>query len=247
MYVVGYPKSGNTWLCYLLAYSLNVEFDDYDNPKIYPTKEHLRKLVKGGHAHKSFTKEVGEVLKTHKGIKEIDQSQPIIYLVRDGRDVMASYYHYEYVYKRRQKIFEPRMPLKSSIHRARWKLQAMCVKSDFSRYLRKRGAEWGEHVTEWLESDQILIIKYEDMIADTSGALKNLYEKLDLNVETAVINEAVEIFRFDRMAGRNAGKEEKGAFFRKGIVGDWVNHFSKDDETYFESISGAALKHLGYR
>ena len=246
MYVVGYPKSGNTWLCYLLAYSLNVEFDDYDNPGIYPTKEHLRKLVKGGHAHKSFIKEAGEILKTHKSVREIDQDLPIIYLVRDGRDVMTSYYHYEYAYKRGQKIFEPGMPLKSRLHRARWKLQTTFVKSDFSQYLRKRGPEWGEHVMDWLESEQISIIKYEDMIENTSGALRALYTKLGLDAESTVIDKAVDVFCFDRMTGRNAGKEEKGAFFRKGVAGDWINHFSKDDEEYFESVSGAALKRLGY-
>jgi len=56
MYVFGYPKSGNTWLCYLLAYCLNTEYDDLDEPDIHPGDEYQRSFVKGGLAHCSYEK-----------------------------------------------------------------------------------------------------------------------------------------------------------------------------------------------
>ena len=54
MYVVGYPKSGNTWFCFLLAFCLNAEYDDLDAPGIHPTNEYQRRYVKGGLAHPSY-------------------------------------------------------------------------------------------------------------------------------------------------------------------------------------------------
>ena len=54
MYVVGYPKSGNTWLCYLLAYCLNSKYDDMDDPGTHPRNEYQRRHVKGGLKHVTY-------------------------------------------------------------------------------------------------------------------------------------------------------------------------------------------------
>jgi len=124
MYVVGYPKSGNTWFCYLLSYCLNAEFDDYDVPGVYPINESIRKCVNGKLKHKSYQGHLGKILKTH-WLKPLHKTnEPIIYLVRDGRDVMVSYYHYEYGYKLSKKLIKKGLPLRKLFHRLRWRIYA---------------------------------------------------------------------------------------------------------------------------
>ena len=42
------------------------------------------------------------------------------------------------------------------------------------------------------------------------------------------------------------GEEERISFFRKGIVGDWKNHFSKGDLKFFYRKAKYVLNRLGY-
>jgi len=46
-------------------------------------------------------------------------------------------------------------------------------------------------------------------------------------------------------ARRSIGKE-KNSFMRKGIVGDWKNHFSKEARKLFDELAGEQLIMLGY-
>ena len=46
--------------------------------------------------------------------------------------------------------------------------------------------------------------------------------------------------------GRKAGDEDRSSFIRKGVAGDWVNHFTKDTSKLFQELAGDALLALGY-
>jgi hypothetical protein len=48
------------------------------------------------------------------------------------------------------------------------------------------------------------------------------------------------------MAGRKRGEEDQFSFLRKGIVGDWRNHFSAEAAVVFDAHAGSALIELGY-
>lgn len=66
MLVIGYPKSGNTWFCFLLAYCLNVPYDNLAAPGMHPRDEYQKSLVKGGLPHKSFMNITKGVWHTHE-------------------------------------------------------------------------------------------------------------------------------------------------------------------------------------
>jgi hypothetical protein len=240
MYIVGYPRSGNTWLCYLLAYSLNAEYDDLDDPGVHPRSQAQRRYVKGGLDHASHQARVGRVLKTHALHLEGQQDGPVVYLARDGRDVMVSYYFYKHDFGRQAASGGPLQRI----------LQAVGIRrlrtSSFSSFVRKYAPDWANHARTWLDRGPAAIVRYEDLHADAQQALADLCAKLDVQVAPQILGQAVELFSFSRLSGRQPGQENADAFFRKGIVGDWQSHFSEADRAYFDQVAGEVLERLGY-
>lgn len=248
MYVVGYPRSGNTWLCYLLAYCLNAEYDDLDDPGIHPKSEAQRRYVKGGLEHASYQEQVGRVLKTHALHLERQQDEPVVYLARDGRDVMVSYYFYKHDFARQAAAWASRQGAAQRVLKALGirRLASRLRNSSFSSFVRRYAPEWAQHARTWLDREPAAIVRYEDLHADAERALTDLLRALELQVSPQVVHEAVELFSFRRLSGRQQGQEKAGNFFRKGVVGDWEGHFSGADSAYFDRVAGDVLERLGY-
>jgi Sulfotransferase domain len=55
-----------------------------------------------------------------------------------------------------------------------------------------------------------------------------------------------EEFSFERQAGRRPGEEDKRSFRRRGMVGDWRNHFNHEARELFDRYAGSELILLGY-
>lgn len=53
-------------------------------------------------------------------------------------------------------------------------------------------------------------------------------------------------YSFQNQAKRIAGKENIYSFLRKGISGDWKNHFNKESCEKFNFYAGKELIKLGY-
>ena len=51
---------------------------------------------------------------------------------------------------------------------------------------------------------------------------------------------------FRALSGREAGDEDLSSHLRKGIVGDWKNHFGEAALSRFEAVAGPLLQELGY-
>jgi hypothetical protein len=220
MFVLGYPKSGNTWLSYLLAYCLNIEFDDFDSPGIHPRREFLRKLVKGGLPHTTHAERLDRVLKTHK-LSMLRSRTPIVYALRDGRDVMVSLYCNK-KYFRGEQIGE------------------------FDSFLKKYAQDWVHHLKICLKKRELILARYEELSASPESTLKNIFKGLDAEVQDTVIRDAVGLFSFEKMAKRAKGCEDLNSFFRKGIVGDWKNYFNDQHKARFKSAAGEYLIDFGY-
>ncbi|HYZ05733.1 MAG TPA: sulfotransferase domain-containing protein, partial [Rubrobacter sp.] len=52
---------------------------------------------------------------------------------------------------------------------------------------------------------------------------------------------------FEQLSGgRTQGEEASSSFYRKGIAGDWKNHFTEKDRRVFKEEAGELLIQLGY-
>ena len=116
--------------------------------------------------------------------------------------------------------------------------------NDYSKKL--NGFTWAEFVESYLDKNDVFIVKYEDMLANTSAQLEKVLSFLDYEVEETVIHNAVDKFSFKNQTKRNPGEENKKSFLRKGIAGDWKNYFNKESVNLFDKYYGDMLIKLGY-
>lgn len=220
MLLLGYPKSGNTWIAYMLAYVFNTVYDDYDAPGVHPRRDSIRRYVKGGLAHESFESKLGHVLKTHR--KNIDPSgEKVVYVVRDPRDVMVSYYFYKK------------------------NIELNNEETDFHQFIVENLSGWIEHVD--LRKGRVdSIIRYEDVTENHMKCFSKVCKDFGLKIEPEVIKAADEVFSFKNMSNREKGDGDNSSFYRKGVVGDWKSYFSEADNEYIAEHAGDLMHELGY-
>ncbi len=91
------------------------------------------------------------------------------------------------------------------------------------------------------------VLKYEDMLRrDTEILERVLLGHCRLPVAPERFREAVLANRFERRAGRKPGEEDVASHERKGIAGDWQNHFSDAVARAFKARYGELLVATGY-
>ncbi|CAG12881.1 unnamed protein product, partial [Tetraodon nigroviridis] len=99
--------------------------------------------------------------------------------------------------------------------------------------------KWTDHVKSWRHTDlgdRIMFITYEEMVQDLPAALRRLSEFLGCNLSDQVIQKIAEHCSFKMMKKNPMSNfslvpsqymdSSKSPFLRKGVAGDWKNHFS---------------------
>ncbi len=230
VFIVGYPKSGNTWMQFMLASLIN----GIDPPSL--NVPIVLEFVPDVH-YKKFYKRYRErcFLKTHHLPKP--EYRKVIYLLRDGRDAMVSYYYM------------------NKIQFEGYSMEQM-IKEGKGLF----PGRWHEHVKQWMENPykaDILIVKYEDMKSDTSHELKRICDFLSLNFSTEQISRVVEGCSFENLkkmeqtiglndAARQWKGDDQSRFFRKGVKGDFKNEIEPSLLKCFEEYSYEQLKRFNY-
>lgn len=93
----------------------------------------------------------------------------------------------------------------------------------------------------WLERDDVLSLKFEDLILNKEMAIGELLDYIEgFGVEFAVSRpQAIEILS-------QSIKPKKSGTFRKGQPGNWKEHFTEDNKRRFKAVAGNLLTRLGY-
>lgn len=230
----GYPKSGTVWLCQLMASYLGAPY-----PQNYYSPIAMRSVV---HAHWRWDARL----------------PPTAYIVRDGRDVMVSFYFFHM--RTLQQSRDPSLRFRLSRKYSRLlgtRFDPMDIRSNLPRFIEStmtegpatRGMPWHAHVRDWTENDHknVAIVRYEDLLHDTATELAELMARLtksEPNLRRAEL--AAARYSFQETTGRIGGLEDRSSFHRKGIAGDWKNHFTLEAGEVFDTYAGDVLMHLGY-
>lgn len=229
--LVSYPKSGNTWLKFMLAHALTGEATTFDS------SEALVGTV-GVTDSPPLLPSGGRILKSHEryglGVRAPGL---VVQLVRDGRDVAVSYYHH---LVRRGASFDS--------FSAYLRL--------FTRGRLDGYGRWDEHVASWLDSPhtvdgRLLTLRYEALLEAPEEHLRQAIAFLGVEVDETRVAPSVNASRFDRMRERERSsrfhERQNGQFFvRKGVAGEWREAFDEADLRLFEHSFGETLTRLGY-
>jgi hypothetical protein len=168
-----------------------------------------------------------------------------IYLLRDPRSVLVSYYHHY-----RVTTGDTRTSLDAFIGQY---LRDGCIRSWEPRLIR-----WDEQVAAWRKlqrSNSVILVKYEDLHADRQGTLKRIADYCGLAPSPAAIHAAVQRGSFDEMraAERHYGAEAyrqqpggAGWFLRRGRVDGWKEELTPETRRTIEEEFRPVMEGLGY-
>ena len=218
IWIIGFPKSGNTWISYLCSYCFNLPFHNYGDLGGSPKNPRVIMKTKGENDWKSVDR-FHSIQKTHKLPDSVPYQNGIVfYIIRDPRDVFVSYSFF--------------MISKNSRLRGRIKYHMIKLfgrRFQINRFL----ANWEIHIKKWIDKSSI-IINYEQLLNEGDKYLEKLFKSASLDVPNEIIKDALEYFSFEKMSGgRKPGVEKQSNFFRKGISGDWKNHMNENELILF--------------
>jgi len=90
------------------------------------------------------------------------------------------------------------------------------------------------------------LVRYEELGAQPVATLSALYRFLGVAWDFDLVKSCCDAAAFKQMThGRNKGDEDRDSFFRKGLSGDWRNHFTPDMMSVFAETAGKWLAVLG--
>ncbi|MGD1898937.1 MAG: sulfotransferase [Phormidesmis sp.] len=142
----------------------------------------------------------------------------IIEVIRDGRDVCASFQALA------QQFAWADMGTAAVMHQ--WK---SCI---------ALGEKWRSH-SEF--ADRIHTVRFEALKADAEDQLQQIFSFANLDTTPQQVSEIVQSADIRRVKDKGEGQ-----YVRKGIVGDWKERLSAEDVAMCEAIAGEQLKYLGY-
>lgn len=236
-----YGRSGQGWLSYMLCYILNakyVEPNDFLTGTLYTTDDRVLALTGGDLEGRAKTK-YSMIIKTHHlwPGKNFNLTDKVIFLTRHPCDIAVSaYYRYNVLAKE-----NPPRSLKEVLFYLLHKLRPISY-----AFTAKR---WKKFMHNWTSREDLSMyrVRYEDVSADPIKILNGLLDFLEEKADSAIVEEAVELFKFEKMSGRKKGDENStSTSFRKGIVGDYKNKFSKIESWIFCKIAGQEMRKQGY-
>lgn len=236
--VTDYGRSGQGWLSYMLCYSLNAAFiEPYDllRGRRYSSSEMILKFTKGNLPGRSKTR-YDLVVKTHeRPAPELTLTRKVILLTRDPRDVAVSAYFRYRNLRKKESARSPKEFIANVLYGIR-----------FTSYL-VTAYRWRRFYRAWAHVE-CRKVTYENMSSDPRSVLRDLFEYLEVDVPENVLVDAISTFSFEGITGRRKGQEvSSDSEFRKGIVGDYRNHFGRLHLVAFHAICGRQMRQMGYQ
>jgi hypothetical protein len=242
-FLVGHPKSGNTWLAYMLAVLVRGDRDNRIN--IANIGDYAPVVHVHDHAIAKYGQLPSPRIFRNEGPAYPDLYPKTIYIVRDPRAVLVSYYHH-------------------CVHdtgEADWAMDAFVdemLAHGCIRRLEPTVIRWDTQVQDWIrraETQPVKLVRYEDLKADRKAVLAELAAFMDFECDEDALDFAAARGDFNSMRseektyGAESYAGEKGArgfFVRKGKVDSWRDELPAGAVARIEGAFGATMRQLGY-
>jgi hypothetical protein len=243
-FLASYPRSGSTWLRFILFEILTGKdsgFQNIDN-RIPEIEMHrgVPPILPAG----------GRLIKTHEKYRK--EYKRAVYLVRDVRDVFLSNY------VRSVEVGLARLVSNGDLD------------SFLAAFLEGKAlaiGSWQEHLRSWLESPiaangNLMVVRYEDLRQNSEQVLGKLLEFVGVTPDARVIRKAIENNTLQQMRAkednamktkvhsvlleRHKSAHEDGRFVRQGAVGGWRSKLTAAQIKMIQQYAGDELAALGY-
>lgn len=222
-----YPKSGGTWLSQMLSEALGLPYPRNRLPM-------LGSCLMQCHVLNPF------------GMRNV------VVIWRDGRDVMVSFYHHllfghEFADGSEQRkvaellnISDP-ADVSANLPAV---IEALMKKRIGPRF------NWPEFVSAWHGRPGVIETRYEDLLDRPAQELARIvHEAVGSEPDADAIEAIVERYSFRNQSqskDAHGDGSSRGQFLRKGISGDWENHFTNEAEAVFWKYAKEQMHSLGY-
>lgn len=241
LFIVSYPKSGNTWTRFLLG---NLIYQDepvtFRNveariPSIYLYSD--RQLLR-----------LPRIFKSHDCFDP--RYRKVVYIVRDPRDVAVSAYHYSI----KVKLLQDSCPMEDFV--------PLFMSGTFGSGLLAdpRWGSWYDNVSSWLamrHNRKFLLLRYEDMLEDAARELYKVADFLEIAAAPERIARAVKLSSADEMREMERSQSNEWQltkqtrqdkpFVRKARAGGWKSEMSRTASSRVEASWGDLMQTLGYQ
>ncbi|XP_063964817.1 sulfotransferase 1C2A-like isoform X2 [Lytechinus pictus] len=217
LFIVTYPKSGTTWA------------------------EQVMMLIRyNGNLNKLEGKHIMKLIPFLEHVKDI-ANPSVLYVARNPKDTAVSFYHFCH--------YVGPMPSYES-----WDVF-------FEEFITGRTPQgsWFENVLPWWRRrnhPNVLFLKYEDMIKDLPTAVRQIAHFMGKSLSDDVIKQISRASTFEAMKSNPSAnpdsiisptihRENNQSFMRKGIIGDWKNYFTADQNRRFDELYQKKLSSTG--
>ena len=237
VFLVSYPKSGNTWTRFLIA---NLVF-----PEKQPDFANLNELIPDP---EGLSKRHLENMPRPRYIKSHQYFDPrykkLIYIVRDPRDVVLSEFHFDI---KRRAISED-YPLQQFVSRF--------VRGELNHPY----GTWGENAASWFytrrQGPQFLLVRYESLQSQAIDEMEKIAEFLGVSADPERIAFAIQQSSADRMrelekkqgmlwSSTRETRQDK-PFVRAAKAGGWKNELPEASVAEIEGAWGGLMREIGY-
>ena len=235
--LASYPKSGRTWLRFILAnyfdlaFGLGLAIDLHSMFQVIPNDQ-LDEVRGRGAFRFARRPEMPFLLASHAPYRRaLFAGKRVLFMVREPKDLMVSAY----------------------FHKARHGGYAGGIKAflrdpadglaDYLRYSNRWADRLGAHPH--------LTISYERLAGDTAGVVLAALELFEVSVDRAALGEAIERSRFERMRALEVAKglpghrhdpgPAEGRRVRKGKIGGFRAYLDEDDVAFVDQSCRAGL------
>ena len=222
--VTEFPKSGGTWFSRMLSEALQIPNPRQRVPRIESC------IIHGVYLYSPRLKNV-------------------FCLIRDGRDIMVSYYFHSLFVNdvnnsrlvkltSRELGFADANDVSENLPRF---IEWVFTRRYYPRYT------WVEFMKGWIYRQDVHIIRYEDLLLRCADVLQSSIRHVcGIDIDDSTAEAIAKANSFQSVAKRNPGSEHRNQFLRKGISGDWKNYFNREAIEIFNYYGGPTLIDAGY-
>ena len=241
VFIVTYPKSGTTWMkqiIHLLAnngeqgdrnldefvpYIEGTHQDRIDNPQEFVD------ILEGINGRRYFVSHLPYTLMP--GVS--DTQAKYIYVARNPKDCAVSFYHF----------------MLNVVG-----VETVGAWDEFLGLYLEGNVYYGlvfDHFLAWWQAsqrrDNIIFLKYEDLHEDLAHIVQMIVKFIEVPLTPALLGSVIEQSSFSAMKANSKSEQNQilNRYIRKGIVGDWQNHFTSEQNAIFDELCQKKWENTG--